>query len=108
MLGLALLWLLAVAATLVGLRYGLPPKEGPVTATMWWFPFAFMLYLVLPGRELTGLLLVALQFPILAGVMTWTWRRHSLKRVALVAAVVYLAAVGVCAVLVKLFGIGSR
>ncbi len=103
-----MLWLLAIAATVVGFRYGLPPKEGPATATIWWFPFAFLLYWVIPGRELTGLFLVVLQFPAIAAIITLSMRKWPLKRIVLFAVGGYFVAVAICAVMVKLTGIGAR
>ena len=101
-------WSLAVAATVAGLRYGLPPKEGPATATIWWFPFALLVYLVVPGRELVGLFLVLLQFPVIATLMTLGFRKWSASRVIAWAVAIYLTGVIVCAAVVKLTGIGTR
>jgi len=101
-------WVLAIAATIAGFRYGLPPKEGPVTATIWWFPFAFIFYLVIPGRELAGLFLVLLQFPVIATIITVALRKWPVNRVIISAIAAYLGAVSVCAAVVKVIGIGTR
>jgi hypothetical protein len=102
------IWILAIGATIAGFRYGLPPKEGPVTATIWWFPFAFLFYLVIPGREVVGLFLVLLQFPVIATMMTVALRKWSVDRVISLAIAAYLGAVAMCAVVVKFTGMGTR
>jgi len=102
------IWILAIGATVAGFRYGLPPKEGPVTATICWFPFAFLFYLVIPGRELVGLFLVLLQFPVIATMMTVGLRKWPVSRVTGLAIAVYLGAVAVCTVVAKLTGIGTK
>lgn len=102
------IWVLAIVATIAGFRYGLPPKEGPVTATIWWFPFAFLLYLVIPGRELAGLFLVLLQFPVIATMITVGLRKWPVSRVIISSIAAYLGAVAVCAVAVRVIGIGTR
>lgn len=101
-------WILAIGATVAGLRYGLPPKEGLAMATIWWFPFALLLYPVLPGDELAGLFLVLLQFPLFAALMTFGFRKWPASRVIAVALVMYLTGVVVCVAVLKLNGIAMR
>jgi hypothetical protein len=100
-------WVLAIGATFGGVYYGLPPKEGPVTTTIWWFPIALLLYPVVPGRELGGLLLVLIQFPMIATLMTLGFRKWPVNRVVVCAIVSYLAAVVACTITVKLTGMGE-
>lgn len=102
------IWLMAFVAALAGFRYGLPPKEGPVTETIWWFPFAFPIFVGLQGPVLIGMCLALLQFPALAAAMTFGLRKWPVKWVLLSALALYLGAVALRALMVKLTGIGAH
>lgn len=93
--------LLAIAATYAAFRYGLPPKRGPATASIWWFPVAFPLFMLF-GEPLLGMFFGLVQFPAMAGVMIYAVGKWPLKRVLLVALISYLTAVALCAGVVKL------
>lgn len=88
--------LLAIAATVAAFRYGIPPKQGPATASIWWFPVAFPLFMLF-GDPLIGMFFGLLQFPAMAGMVIYGLGRWPAKRVLLVAVISYLTAVALCA-----------
>ena len=99
--------LLAIAATYATFRYGLPPKRGPATASIWWFPVAFPLFMLFE-EPLLGMFFALIQFPVMAGMMIYAVGKWPLKRVLQVALISYLTAVALCAGVMKLIDLNAQ
>ena len=99
--------LLAIAATYAAFRYGLPPKRGPATASIWWFPVAFPLFMLFE-EPLLGMFFALIQFPVMAGMMIYAVGKWPLKRVLPVALISYLTAVALCAGVMKLIDLNAQ
>ncbi len=100
-------WLLAIVATVAAFRYGLPPKHGPATNSIWWFPIAFPLFLLL-GDPTVGMVLALCQFPALAALMVYGLGKWPMQRVVVVSCIAYLSAVALCAGIMKLIEMIAR
>lgn len=99
--------LFAITATIAAFRYGLPPKEGPAFSSVWWFPIAYPLFLLI-GDPMLGLLLGLLQFPALAAMMIYGLRRWPVKRVFWVTFISYMSALAICVCVTKLIELVAR